>query len=101
MSVQTDIKLIDNASKVLASIETKVDSLSDKVDLINQKPIMPKDMPDTEKGFGRLIGRGKNLLGTFSQFSMALYGVKEIFNGITSAIGTVTSYSDTLSETIA
>lgn len=101
MSVQTDIKLIDNASKVLASIETKVDSLSDKVDLINQKPIMPKDMPDTEKGFGRLIGSGKNLLGTFSQFSMALYGVKEIFNGITSAIGTVTSYSDTLSETIA
>lgn len=101
MSVQTDIKLIDNASKVLASIETKVDSLSDKVDLINQKPIMPKDMPDTEKGFGRLIGRGKNLLGIFSQFSMALYGVKEVFNGITSAIGTVTSYSDTLSETIA
>lgn len=101
MSVQTDIKLIDNASKVLASIKTKVDSLSDKVDLINQKPIMPKDMPDTEKGFGRLIGSGKNLLGTFSQFSMALYGVKEIFNGITSAIGTVTSYSDTLSETIA
>ena len=101
MSVQTDIKLIDNASKVLASIETKVDSLSDKVDLINQKPIMPKDMPDTEKGVGRLIGSGKNLFGTFSQFSMALYGVKEIFNGITSAIGTVTSYSDTLSETIA
>ena len=101
MSVQTDIKLIDNASKVLASIETKVDSLSDKVDLINQKPIMPKDMPDTEKGFGRLIGSGKNLLGTFSQFSMALYGVKEIFNGIANTIGTITNYSDTLSETTA
>lgn len=101
MSVQTDIKLIDNASKVLASIETKVDSLSDKVDLINQKPIMPKDMPHTEKGFGRLIGSGKNLLGTFSQFSMALYGVKEIFNGIANTIGTITNYSDTLSETTA
>lgn len=101
MSVQTDIKLIDNASKVLASIETKVDSLSDKVDLINQKPIMPKDMPDTEKGFGRLIGRGKNLLGIFSQFSMTLYGVKEIFNGIANTVGTITKYSDTLSETTA
>ncbi len=96
MSVETDIKLIDNASKVLVNIDNKVDKLSDKIDNINNTPIKPKDMPQTESAFDSLIGSGKSLLGTFNQVSIALYGVKEILNGISSLVGTITSYSDTL-----
>ncbi len=101
MSVETDIKLIDNASKILANINDKVDKLHDKVDIINNTSIKPKDMVETESAFGKLVGSSKGLLGTFSQLSMSLYGVKEVFNSISSVVGTITSYSDTLSETNA
>ena len=101
MSVQTDIKLIDNASKVLAGINDKVDKLHDKVDAINNTSIKPKDMIETESAFSRLVGGGKDLLGAFSKISVSLYGIKEIFNGISSVVGTITNYSDTLSETTA
>ena len=101
MSVQTDIKLIDNASKVLAGINDKVDKLHDKVDAINNTSIKPKDMIETESAFSRLVGGSKDLLGAFSKISVSLYGIKEIFNGISSVVGTITNYSDTLSETTA
>lgn len=101
MSVQTDIKLIDNASKVLASINQKVDKLSDKIDDINSTSIKPKGMPETESAFQKLAGGGKSLLGTFSQISTAIYGVKEIVGTISSVVLTMTKYSDTLSETMA
>lgn len=101
MSVQTDIKLIDNASKVLASINEKVDKLSDKIDDINSTSIKPKGMPETESAFQKLAGGGKSLLGTFSQISTAIYGVKEIVGTISSVVLTMTKYSDTLSETMA
>ena len=96
MSVETDIKLIDNASKILANVNDKVDKLHDKVDLINNTSIKPKDMIETESAFNKLVGSGKGLLGTFSQLSMSLYGVKEVFNVISSVVGTITSYSDSL-----
>ena len=101
MSVQTDIKLIDNASKILAGIDDKVEKLSNKIDDLNNTSIKPKDMPETESAFSRLVGGGKDLLGTFSKISVALYGVQEIFNGISSVVGTMANYSDTLSETTA
>ena len=96
MSVETDIKLIDNASKILANINDKVDKLHDKVDIINNTSIKPKDMVETESAFGKLVGSSKGLLGTFSQLSMSLYGVKEVFNSISGVVGTITNYSDSL-----
>ena len=96
MSVGTDIKLIDNASKILANINDKVDKLHDKVDIINNTSIKPKDMVETESAFGKLVGSSKGLLGTFSQLSMSLYGVKEVFNSISGVVGTITNYSDSL-----
>ena len=96
MSVETDIKLIDNASKVLAGVNDEAEKLSDTVDGINNTSIKPKDMPQTESAFASLVGSGKSLLGAFNQVSIALYGAKEILNGISSAVGIITSYSDTL-----
>ena len=96
MSVQTDIKLIDNASKVLANIDNKVDKLSDKIDNINNTPIKPKDMTETENGFSRIVGSSKSLLGTFSKIGASLYGLKEITNIISNTFGAVTAYSDSI-----
>lgn len=96
MSVQTDIKLIDNASKVLANIDNKVDKLSDKIDNINNTPIKPKDMTETENGFSRIVGSSKSLLGTFSKIGASLYGLKEITNIISNTFGAVTTYSDSI-----
>lgn len=96
MSVQTDIKLIDNASKVLANIDNKVDKLSDKIDNINNTPIKPKDMTETENGFSRIVGSSKSLLGTFSKIGASLYGLKEITNIISNTFGAVTGYSDSI-----
>ena len=96
MSVQPDIKLIDNASKVLANIDNKVDKLSDKIDNINNTPIKPKDMTETENGFSRIVGSSKSLLGTFSKIGASLYGLKEITNIISNTFGAVTGYSDSI-----
>ncbi len=101
MSVQTDIKLIDNASKVLAGINDKVDKLHDKVDAINNTSIKPKDMIETESAFSRLVGGSKDLLGAFSKISVSLYGIKEIANTIGGVASRLAHYSDTLSETTA
>ena len=96
MSVQTDIKLIDNASKVLANIDNKVDKLSDKIDNINNTPVKPKDMTETENGFSRIVGSSKSLLGTFSKIGASLYGLKEITSIISNTFGAVTGYSDSI-----
>ncbi len=101
MSVQTDIKLIDNATKVLANINKEANKLNEIIEEINGTSITPKDGSTTESMFSNLVGSGKNFLGTMSQASMVLYGVQEVVGGISRTIGTLANYSDTLSETTA
>lgn len=101
MSVQTELLLIDGGKKVVVGIREEVEKLEDAIEDVNNTSIKPKDMEETESAFGRLVGGSKDLLGAFSKISVSLYGIKEIFNGISNVAGTMANYSDTLSETTA
>lgn len=96
MSVRTDIALIDNASRIFVSINNEANRLNDTIDNINNTPVKPKDMTETENGFSRIVGSSKSLLGTFSKIGASLYGLKEITNIISNTFGAVTGYSDSI-----
>ena len=96
MSVRTDIALIDNASRIFVSINNEANRLNDTIDNINNTPVKPKDMAETENGFSRIVGSSKSLLGTFSKIGASLYGLKEITNIISNTFGAVTGYSDSI-----
>lgn len=96
MSVRTDIALIDNASRIFVSINNEANRLNDTIDNINNTPVKPKDMTETENGFSRIVGSSKSLLGTFSKIGASLYGLKEITNIISNTFGAVTAYSDSI-----
>lgn len=114
MSVETEIKLIDNASKVVASTTNNVKILGEEIDKINQKELslavknnfsnfnmgLKNTFDSASNGilnFGANFKSGFNAgLSTFSQLSIALYGVKEILTSISNSISIITSYSDEL-----
>ncbi len=96
MSVRTDIALIDNASRIFVSINNEANRLNDTIDNINNTPVKPKDMTETENGFSMIVGSSKSLLGTFSKIGASLYGLKEITNIISNTFGAVTGYSDSI-----
>lgn len=101
MSVETNLKIRDDASQVIAGIDKKIDSLNDKVDLFNSSGLKPSGINETAASFNLLGRSSNNLLGSFGQLGMGLYGLQIVFKGISNIIITMAGYSDTLSETTA
>ena len=103
MSVSTDIKLIDNASKVLVGVNSKVQALDKEIDKVNDKDIISKesilesmkgieqlqdklnDIGDTIQGLGQNGGLGSSLGSLGSTLGSALGGA--IGGAIGSAVG--------------
>lgn len=93
MSVETTLKIKDDASVVIASIDKKIDSLTEQVAKFNNTPISPK----TDSAQSRFEG----LISTVGKLTIAVYGIQTAFNVVSGVVGTVANYSDTLSETTA
>lgn len=93
MSVETTLKIKDDASVVIASIDKKIDSLTEQVAKFNNTPISPK----TDSAQSRFDG----LISTVGKLTVAVYGIQTAFNVVSGVVGTVANYSDTLSETTA
>lgn len=114
MSVEAEIKLIDNASKVITNTTNNVQILGEEIDKINQKELslaiksnfgnlrmgLKNSFDNASNGildFGDNFKSGFNIgLSTFSQLSIALYGVKEVLTSISNSISIITNYSDEL-----
>lgn len=119
MSVQTDIKLIDNASKPIAGITNNLDILGEKLDRINRVQLLTFNKKDfltfrwnLENSLNGVSKEALNVgesfkngfegsFGMLAKLGASIYAINSAVSGVIKVTSFATQYSDNIATTTA
>ncbi len=119
MSVETELKLTDNASKVVVGVTNNLKNLGEEIDkinhtqllLVNQKNFdsfavnLNRTLDYTSRGalnIGNNFKSGfEGSFGMLAKLGASIYAINSVVSGVTQALSFATNYSDDMATTTA